>query len=99
MLFVRCRNRNLLSGVLEHPEENKGEDKRGGDGLQGFGFCLKGKRSSLFTLPPATNPYNLTPECFACLWKFDVSHCLKDFLLVECGGDTESHVSLRTKAV
>lgn len=49
MLFVRRRNRKLFV-VSEHPEENKGEDEGGADGLQGFGFGVEGKHRSLLSL-------------------------------------------------
>lgn len=48
-LFDRVCPATLLFVVPEHPEEDKGGDARGADGLQSLGFCLKSEYS-LFIL-------------------------------------------------
>lgn len=42
----------LLFVVPEHPEEDKGGDAGGADGLQSLGFCLKSERSLFDSLTP-----------------------------------------------
>ena len=49
--------------------------------------------------PLTTNPFNLTHERSTCLWKFYANHCVTDFLLIELHCDSDSYVSVRTKAV